>query len=203
MHRWTKIRVLFSWILTIAICLASYLLFGYIQFKQRELYAMSKQLNAYRYHEQCIGDEVKNAAKTNTEPDINTLPVNLAYSNLKLIEDFVDTFNSVYVTYDNHRQNLTSLSTTFTAEKNSYSTFLYYKDTNNLYPNDVNTLTSLSNSSNEYMISKLDSVQSMQNLAPTHSAINIITSDFMTRYMRTFPAEELRQTESTISSIWI
>jgi hypothetical protein len=180
------------------------LLDGRVQeFKQRELYAMSKQLNAYRYHEQCIGDEVKNAAKTNTEPDINTLPVNLAYSNLKLIEDFVDTFNSVYVTYDNHRQNLTSLSTTFTAEKNSYSTFLYYKDTNNLYPNDVNTLTSLSNSSNEYMRSKLDSVQSMQNLAPTHSAINIITSDFMTRYMRTFPAEELRQTESTISSIWI
>ena len=34
---WTKIRVFISWILTIVICVGSYLLFGYIQYKQTEL----------------------------------------------------------------------------------------------------------------------------------------------------------------------
>lgn len=37
-YSWTKLRVFISWIITIVICVGSYLLFGFIQYKQRQLF---------------------------------------------------------------------------------------------------------------------------------------------------------------------
>lgn len=37
-YSWTKLRVLISWIITLLICLGSYLLFGFIQYKQSQLF---------------------------------------------------------------------------------------------------------------------------------------------------------------------
>lgn len=37
-YSWTTVRVIISWILTIIICAASYLLFGFIQLKQNQLF---------------------------------------------------------------------------------------------------------------------------------------------------------------------
>jgi hypothetical protein len=37
-YKWTKLRVFISWLFTIAICVGSYLLFGYIQYKQSQLF---------------------------------------------------------------------------------------------------------------------------------------------------------------------
>jgi hypothetical protein len=71
-----------------------------------------------------------------------------------------------------------------------------------LYPNNSTISTSLVSSSDIYIKAKLDSAQSKQNLTPTQSAINIISSDFMNRYVNTFSLSEISFTESTISSIW-
>ncbi len=37
-YAWTKLRVFISWIFTIIICVGSYLLFGFIQYKQSQLF---------------------------------------------------------------------------------------------------------------------------------------------------------------------
>lgn len=46
-NKWTKTRTFFSWILTILLCLCSYMLFGFIQFRQSQL------LSTYNYNIDC------------------------------------------------------------------------------------------------------------------------------------------------------
>jgi hypothetical protein len=46
-YTWTKLRVFFSWIMTLLISIGSYLLFGYIQYEQSQL------LTKYNYDIDC------------------------------------------------------------------------------------------------------------------------------------------------------
>lgn len=45
--KWRSVRVVLSWIATLIICMGSYLLFGFIQFKENEL------LSSYNYNVNC------------------------------------------------------------------------------------------------------------------------------------------------------
>ena len=36
---WTKVRVIISWLITFSLCMCSYMLFGYIQYKQSQLFS--------------------------------------------------------------------------------------------------------------------------------------------------------------------
>ena len=181
----------------------THLLTGSVQaFKHRELYVVSKQVDAQSYYNKCVLEQVKNNTSSQTALEINNSTINLAYTNLTIIQQFLDTFDSVYVSYENHMQNLLNLSTSINVEKNTYSTFTSYKTLMYLYPNNSTISTSLVSSSDIYIKAKLDSAQSKQNLTPTQSAINIISSDFMNRYVNTFSLSEISFTESTISSIW-
>jgi hypothetical protein len=183
--------------------MATHLLIGDVQsFKQRELYVVSKQVNAQTYYDMCVLENVKNNKSSETNVNMNTSTINLAYKNLTVIQEFLDTFDSVYKTYDNHMVNLLNLSTSINQEKNAYSDYSSNKDLVNLYPNDSNMFRSLENSSNTYIKAKLDSAQSKKNLIPTKNAIYVIRNDFIDRYMKTFPLDEISQTESTITSKW-
>jgi len=183
--------------------MATHLLIGDVQsFKQRELYVVSKQVNAQTYYDMCVLENVKNNKSSETNVNMNTSTINLAYKNLTVIQEFLDTFDSVYKTYDNHMVNLLNLSTSINQEKNAYSDYSSNKDLVNLYPNDSNMFRSLENSSNTYIKAKLDSAQTKKNLIPTKNAIYVIRNDFIDRYMKTFPLDEISQTESTITSKW-
>jgi hypothetical protein len=183
--------------------MATYTLNGSVQsFKQRELFVVAKQVEAQSYYDTCVLNQVKTNTSSQTVANINTSTVNLAYDNLVMIQQFLDTFDSVYKTYDRYMLDLLNLSTSVYIEKETYSTFASYKNLMFISPNDSTISTALVNSSNIYAKAILDTGQNIQNLTPSYSAVNIISNDFMQRYMNTFSIDEIKQTENKISSIW-
>jgi hypothetical protein len=175
-------------------------MFGY-----REAYVLTKRMNAQNYYDSTILTQVNKTNDLNeaeasdsvSAVNVNTSEINLAYTNLNVIQQFLDTFDSIYTSYDNYMTGLLNVSTSLGYEKENYSTLASYRTLSYIHP-DSNMSTLIKNASSNYESSHLDSLQKVQDLVPSNAAVDIINSDFFKRYAQVFSEDEVIEIESTI-----
>ena len=172
----------------------------------REAYVLTKRMNAQNYYDSTILLQVNRTNDINqaeasdsvSAVDINTSEITLAYTNLNLIQQFLDTFDSIYSAYDNYMTGLLNLSTSLGNEKENYSTLASYRTLSYIYPDDTSYRSRINGASSNYESSHLDSLQKVQDLVPSNAAVDIINSDFLSRYTKVFSQEDIIEIESTI-----
>jgi hypothetical protein len=169
----------------------------------RYTYVVSKRMDAKKIYENCVMTQVQQVAGTITIPAAVNLAVNTiatAYTNLNTVNTFLNRFTSIYYNYTAHMGNLHNISTLVGNKAETYSSITTYRQESYLNPNDISTANALITAQ-----TTLDGLtflveNSSPILATTQSIIENDKLNFMRSYMNTFPASEVIETESTISS---
>jgi len=171
--------------------------------RYRYAYVVSKRVDATKIYENCVLTQVKKVSGTITVPAAVNLAVNTiatAYTNLNTVNTFLNRFGSIYYNYTAHMGNLHNISTLLGNKVETYSSLTTYRQESYLNPNDISTANSLTTA--QITLDGLTSLveNSSLILATTQSIIENDKLNFMKSYLNTFPASEVIQTESTISS---
>jgi hypothetical protein len=171
--------------------------------RYRYAYVVSKRVDATKIYENCVLTQVKQVSGTITIPAAVNLAVNTiatAYTNLNTVNTFLNRFGSIYYNYTAHMGNLHNISTLLGNKVETYSSLTTYRQESYLNPNDISTANSLTTA--QITLDGLTSLveNSSLILATTQSIIENDKLNFMKSYLNTFPASEVIQTESTISS---
>jgi len=174
--------------------------------RYRYAYVVSKRMDATKIYENCVLSQVQQT-QTPTQTTIIPAAVNLAvnsiataYTNLNTINTFLNRFGSIYYNFTAHMANLNNISTLVGNKVETYSSLTTYRQESYLNPNDISTANSLTTA--QTTLDELTSLveNSSLILATSQSIIENDRLNFMEKYVNTFPASEVIQTESTISS---
>lgn len=174
----------------------------------RQSYVISKRMDAKQIYENCVLTQVQ---QTQTQTPITTtiIPaaVNLAvnsiataYINLNTVNLFLNRFDSIYYGYTTHIGNLCNFSTLIGNKAKVYSSLTTYRQQSYLNPDNVSIASALTDAQTK--LEELTSIMENSSLMLSTSELTIQNDklNFMNIYVNTFPAPEIIQTESTISS---
>ena len=146
---------------------------------------------------------VRQIQKSPLAPDLNVEPIAIAYNNLTTVNTFLKTFDDIYSDYDNHMVNLFNVSTLIGNQIETQTALTTHRQMANLNPNDTDAVNQVNTTATALQgLGKLVAVSSLK-IATTQRILDNDKTIFMRNYVNTFPASELQETETTISTFLI
>jgi hypothetical protein len=165
--------------------------------KYRQTYAISKRIHATQIYEDCV---IKQIQKSPVAPDLNVEPIAIAYNNLTTVNTFLRTFDTIYNDYDNHMVNLFNVSTLIGNQLETHSALIGYRQIADLNPNDSSAVNQVTTAATALQgFGQLVAVSSLK-IATSQRILNNDKTIFMQNYVNTFPASEIQEAETTIST---
>lgn len=183
-------------------------------FQYRETYVRQKRQEAQQFYDGCVLQEVQatstqngnlkiQSAGTTFTPvpiNINTAPINNAYSILTNISAFLNSFTTIYSNYATQISNLQNISTSIGDQRVSFTTVTSAVNAFAINPAAGQTFL---NAQTDFISKQDKTVQLQGNVALTQSQINTAKTSFLTTYNQTFMSNEIIANEATISSFLI
>jgi hypothetical protein len=136
--------------------------------------------------------------------NLNTPDIVASYTTLASLNNFMDSFSTMYYTYDMQTSNIAAISTSLGAEKNTLSTFTFYDEIAYYTPQLINSIRSpWTAASVDYERNKANIPLMMQTYSNAQQTIAAAKQQFSTNYSAFFTPDQIAAQESEISSFMI
>ena len=186
-------------------------------YKYRETFVRLKKADAQKYYEACVLDEVQKTSTQNAELkeqagnapftlrpiNINSDTINLAYTNITTINNFLNTFSDIYTLYSIQNSNLDTMSISINNKQNEYALFVENSNKLRIDPNNMNLIQTVLASKKSLNDIDYNTNKIINEIELTQKQINAAKDKFLVTYQQIFVSKDIIENENTISSFLI